>query len=182
LAGGEDKCAAELERLNKGNYPIKFGKFELLDTRTDSGQKEICLEKAQDALTNNADIACMIGLWAYNPPAILSALKSQNRVGKVVVIGFDEYEETLDAIRAGTIVGTVVQDPYNFGFEAVHIMAGIAKNDPKALEVSGINAQKQIYVRHRIINNDGKAGSAYEDEKIEAVDPFQAKLKELKGK
>jgi ribose transport system substrate-binding protein len=182
LAGGEDKCAAELERLNKGDYPIKFGNFELLDTRTDNGQEDICLQKAQDALTKYPDIACMVGLWAYNPPAILGALKSQSRIGKVVVVGFDEYDQTLDAIRDGSVVGTVVQDPYNFGFEAVRIMAAIARGDPKALDVPGINAQKQIYVRHRIINKDGKPGSMYQDEKVEPVDPFQAKLKELKAK
>lgn len=181
LAGGEDKCAAELERLNKGEYPIKFGNYELLDTRTDNGQQDISETKAQDAITKNSDIACMIGLWAYNPPAILKALKTQDKLGKVAVVGFDEYDETLDAIRAGTVVGTVVQDPYNFGFQAVKIMAGIVRGDAKALDVPGINDQKQIYIRHRIINKDGKAESMYQDEKVEAVDPFQKKLKELKG-
>jgi len=180
LAGGEDKCVAELERLNKGDYPIKFGNYELLDTRTDDAQQKICLEKAQDALTKYPDIACMVGLWAYNPPAILGALKKQEKIGKVAVVGFDEYDETLDAIRDGSVVGTVVQDPYNFGFQAVKIMAAIARGDPKALDIPDINAQKQVYVRHRIINKDGKPDSMYQDEKIEAVDPFQAKLKELK--
>jgi ribose transport system substrate-binding protein len=181
LAGGADKCAAEVEKMNKNEYPIKFGKWELLDTRTDDVKQDVCRAKAEDALNKYPDMKCMVGLWAYNPPAMLGALKSQNKVGKVTLIGFDENDETLDGIRDGSIFGTVVQDPYNFGYEAVKMMAGIAKGDAKVFERPDMNAQKQIYVRHRIVNRDGKPGSQYGDEKVEAVDPFQKKLKQLKG-
>ena len=54
---------------------------------------------------------------------MLEAVKgASNKLGKVKLIGFDENDETLQGIRDGQIVGTVVQDPYNFGFEAVKIM------------------------------------------------------------
>lgn len=182
LAGGEDKCAAELEQLKKGEYPIKFGPYELLDTRTDLEKQDVCQSKAEDALANIPDLACLIGLWAYNPPAMLRAAESQKRLGKVVLIGFDENPETLSAVRAGTIAGTVVQDPYNFGYESVKIMAAIVRGDANALKRDDINAQKQIYIRHRIINKDGKPGSMYQDEKVEAVDPFEINLNKLKGK
>jgi len=181
LAGGEDKCAAELEKLKRGEYPIRFGKWELLDTRTDDEKQDVCQAKAEDALNKNADLACLVGLWAYNPPAMLRAAVSQKRVGKVALIGFDENEETLSGLRDGTILGTVVQDPYNFGYESVKIMAGIVRNDANVLKPDDMNANQQIYVKHRIINKDGKPQPAYKDEKIEAVDPFHAKLKELKG-
>jgi ribose transport system substrate-binding protein len=182
LAGGTDKSAAEIEKMNTNEYPIKFGKWELLDTRTDDVKQDVCRAKAEDALNKYSEMRCMVGLWAYNPPAMLGALKSQGKVGKVALIGFDENDETLDGIREGSIFGTVVQDPYNFGYEAVKVMAGIAKGDPKALDRPDMNAQKQVYVRHRIVNKDGKPGSQFQDEKVEAVDPFQKRLNELKGK
>jgi len=183
LAGGEDKCKSELEQMNNGNYPVKFGKYELIDTRTDGGSDAVCREKVDDALVKYPDLACMIGLWAYNPPAMLAGVKSaKDRRGKIVLIGFDENEETLQGIRDGDIVATVVQDPYNFGYEAVRIMASMARGDDSPLKDKDMNAQKQLFVKHRIVNKDGKAGPLEQDEKIEAVEPFAAKLKELKGK
>lgn len=182
LAGGEDKCTAELAKLKKGQYPIAFGKWELLDTRTDDEKQDVCQAKAEDALNKIPDLKCLVGLWAYNPPAMLRAAVSQKCVGKVVLIGFDENDETLSAVREGTIMGTVVQDPFNFGYESIKIMAAIARNDPKALDRPDMNAEKQIYIPHRIINKDGKPGSQYQDEKVEPVDSFQANLNKLKGK
>jgi ribose transport system substrate-binding protein len=183
LAGGEDKCKAELEQMTNGKYPVKFGNYELIDTRTDGGSDAECREKVDDALVKYPDLNCMIGLWAYNPPAMLAGVKAaKDRRGNVVLIGFDENEETLQGIRDGDIAATVVQDPYNFGYEAVRIMAALVRGDDSPLKGKEMNAQKQLFVKHRIVNKDGKAAPQYQDEKIEAVDPFAAKLKELKGK
>ncbi|HLW66681.1 MAG TPA: substrate-binding domain-containing protein [Gemmataceae bacterium] len=183
LAGGEDKCKAELEQMTNGKYPVKFGNYELIDTRTDGGSDAVCREKVDDALVKYPNLNCMIGLWAYNPPAMLAGVKAaKDRRGKVVLIGFDENEETLQGIRDGDIVATVVQDPYNFGYQAVRIMAALARGDDSPLKDKDMNAQKQLFVKHRIVNKDGKTGPLLEGEQIEAVDPFAAKLKELKGK
>ncbi|MFL5341438.1 MAG: sugar-binding protein [Gemmataceae bacterium] len=180
LAGGEEKCKAQLEQLKANKYPITFGQHEILGTMTDDAKRENCMIKAQDTLAKYPDVNCMVGLWAYNPPAILDAVKSADKIGKVTIIGFDEDEQTLAGIKDGSVAATVVQDPYNFGYESVKIMAGFVKNDPKVLDRPDINGQKQIYIRHRIINKDGKPGSEYQDEKVEAVEPFHAQLLELK--
>ena len=184
LAGGEEKCKAQLEQMKKEDYPIKFGAYELLGTMTDDTKQEVCRQKAEDALTKYPALKCVVGLWAYNPPAMLEALKSQGKVGKVSLIGFDENDETLKGIKEGAIAGTVVQDPYNFGYEAVKIMVAYAqgKGDEELAKRKEMNANKQIYIRHRIINKDGKSESMYGDEKVEAVDPFQTNLNKLKGK
>ena len=69
----------------------------------------------------------MVGLWAYNAPAILEAAKSKNAAGRIKIVSFDEYPDTLTAIERGEIYATVVQDPYNFGFKSVELMAEMAK-------------------------------------------------------
>jgi ribose transport system substrate-binding protein len=106
--------------------------------------------KAQEG-TAPAKGVCMVGLWAYNPPAILSALKdSKNQLGKVKVVGFDENKDTLQGIADGYIYATVVQDPFGFGYESVRLMACIAKGDRSVLPRDGIK-----YVPHRVITKDG---------------------------
>src|SRR5262245_9742500 len=77
--------------------------------------------KAQQGASSGKGL-CMVGLWAYNPPAILSALKdSKDRLGKVKVVGFDENEDTLKGIADGHIYATVVQDPFGFGYQSVRL-------------------------------------------------------------
>ena len=56
----------------------------------------------------------------------------------------------------------------------------VVKGDPKVFDRPDMNAQKQIFIRHRIINKDGKPGTHLTDEKIEPVEAFAAKLNELK--
>ena len=41
---------------------------------------------------------CLIGLWAYNPPAILSAAKDKGKVGQVKIVAFDEDLDTLAGV------------------------------------------------------------------------------------
>ena len=47
----------------------------------------------------------MVGLFAYNPPLILEALKQGDKLGKVKVIAFDEADATLQGIKDGTVHG-----------------------------------------------------------------------------
>lgn len=182
LAGSAEKAKDGIEKMNRNEYPVQFGDYQLLGTMTDDADQAVCRRKAEDTLSKYSDIKCMVGLWAYNPPAILEAVQSQKKTGQVVIIGFDENEETLKAIRDGQIVGTVVQDPYNFGYESVKLMAALIQGNSQALNRPDMNEQKQIFVRHRIINKDGKAQPAYQDEKVEPVDAFHARLQELKSK
>jgi ABC-type sugar transport system substrate-binding protein len=43
----------------------------------------------------------MVGLWSYNGPAILNAVKDANKVGQVKIICFDEEDETLAGVKDG---------------------------------------------------------------------------------
>ena len=53
-------------------------------------------------------------------------------------MGFDEDEATLEAIREGTIAGTVVQDPFLYGFESVRVLAALARGDQTVLPPSEV--------------------------------------------
>src|SRR5262249_5961519 len=67
-----------------------YGQFTLIDTMTDDGKREKCQANAEDTLVKHPDVCCLIGLWEYNPPAILQAVKAAQKQGKVAVVGFDE--------------------------------------------------------------------------------------------
>ncbi|MCR9296699.1 MAG: substrate-binding domain-containing protein [bacterium] len=46
------------------------------------------------------------------------------------VVAFDEHEETLQAIIDGEIHGTVVQNPYMYGYKSVEVLAKLAADEP----------------------------------------------------
>ncbi|MGE0374551.1 MAG: sugar-binding protein [Planctomycetaceae bacterium] len=111
--------------------------FTILGTRTDGFDFGKAKSLAEDALTAHPNIRCMVGLFAYNPPNILEALRGAGKLGQVQVVGFDEADETLQAIEEGHCYGTVVQDPYHYGFESVRVLAALARGDQSVLPEGG---------------------------------------------
>ena len=97
--------------------------FTVLGTLTDQFDRAKAKANVEDTLSKNPDIDGMIGLFAYNPPAILEALKQSDRIGKVKVIGFDENETTLKGIIDHEVHGTIVQNPYEYGYQSVKVLA-----------------------------------------------------------
>ena len=71
--------------------------------RTDNTDRVLANQNASDTLVNNPDIASMVGLWSYNGPAILAAVREANKLDKVKIIAFDEEDETLNGIKDGAI-------------------------------------------------------------------------------
>ena len=109
--------------------------------RTDNTDRVRAKSNASDTLVNNPDIAGMVGLWSYNGPAILAAVREANKLDKVKIIAFDEEDETLTGIKDGAIYATVVQQPFEFGYQSMALMAKYLDGDK-----SGIPASKQIFV------------------------------------
>ncbi|MFM8273694.1 MAG: substrate-binding domain-containing protein [Gemmata sp.] len=105
---------------------------------------------------------CMVGLYAYNPPAILNDAKAKSMAKDIKIIGFDEDWETLKGIAAGEIEATVVQDPFAYGYESV-----------KALATKNYNVKK---IPYRIVTKDGKADASLGGDAVE-VKAFEADLR-----
>ena len=103
------------ERIEGVKEAIKGSKIELVDVRGDDIDQTRAKRNVEDTLAANPDINCMVGFYSYNTPRIYEALKEAGKLGKITVIGFDEDPITLGGVKEGTIVGTVVQQPYRMG-------------------------------------------------------------------
>jgi ribose transport system substrate-binding protein len=166
------------ERTPPGATDLPVGDYILVDTRTDDSSQVACQKKAEEVLLIHKDIACMIGLWEYNPPAILRAV--QAATSKPAIVGFDENFQTLEGIQKGEVIGTVVQNPYMFGYESIKILAGLAKRDPDILKRKDIDAENRIYIPHRVIVRNPGGEKIGNSETID-VDVFYPQVKKLKG-
>lgn len=165
----EEQMPDKITVADASNLDLGNGYF-LIGTRTDGSKEAECQAKAEDLLNKHPDVACMVGLWEYNPPAILRAIRGSTNPQKPVIVAFDENEQTLDGIRKGEVVGTIVQDPYEFGKQSIKVLASIAKGNDDVLKTwPGIVAGNRIYIPHHSITKG-------------EVDAFEAKVKKILGK
>lgn len=125
------------DRYDAPGKTLAGDNYTILDTRTDNFDMPTAKAQAEDAIIAHPDLGCMVGLFAYNPPAILEALKVAGKLKAIQVVAFDEHDVTLQAIVDGTCYGTVVQNPYQYGYESVRILAGLACDDQSVLPANG---------------------------------------------
>jgi ribose transport system substrate-binding protein len=152
------------ERVQGIKEALAGSNVRVLDVRTDDVDDVRAKANAADTLVRYPDIKGMVGLWSYNGPAILNAVREAGKVGRVRIITFDEADETLAGIKDGAIHATVVQQPYEFGYQAITRMAQAARGDR-----SFIPETKQIIVPTLIVNRAN-------------VEEFTARINTLRGR
>lgn len=113
-------------------------KWEVIDTRTDLTDRARAKQNVEDTLTKFPDIGCLVGLWSYNGPAILSAVKGQGKAGQVQIVCFDEEADTLQGVADGDIHGTIVQQPFEFGYQSVKMLSALAGGDKSGVPEGGV--------------------------------------------
>jgi ribose transport system substrate-binding protein len=112
---------------------LTAGKYTIVDTRTDNFDYARAKANAQDAMASIPDLACMVGLFAYNAPQCLEAAKQAGKIGRIKIVSFDEQNAILQGIIDGQVHGTVSQQPYYYGYESVRILNGLVKGDKSVL-------------------------------------------------
>ena len=142
---------------------IKGDVFTIVATVTDQGKPEVALQKAEDALVTWPELKGIAGLFEYNPPACYQALKKAGKLKQIALAGFDENDVTLQAIRDGECAGTVVQNPYEYGFQSVRVLNEL------------LSGNKDIIPKSRYIDIAPRAITA------ENVETYWEELKRLKG-
>jgi ribose transport system substrate-binding protein len=156
-------------RFDPQNAKLKNDKYEIRATFTDQTDRAKGKAAAQDALARWSDIAGMVGLFEYEPPLILEAVKSANKLGKVAMVAFDENEATLQAILDGQIYGTVVQNPYEYGHTSVLLLSKLVR-------------EKDPNKRRALLPKDGFLNISAREIKKDNVQAFWDDLKQKTGK
>lgn len=126
---GKSEVQNAQERYEGLKEAVRGSNVEIIDLMTDNADPTKARENAYQALKNHPDIAGMVGLWSYNGPAIVQALRPEGKLGAVKIVCFDDEQATLAAIKEGVIFGTVAQQPFEYGYEAVKTAAKILEGD-----------------------------------------------------
>jgi len=148
-----------VERIAGFRQAIEGKGIELVDVRGDDVDFTKARSNVDDVLVANPEITCMVGFYSYNPPKIYEALQAAGKLGAITVVAFDEDPVTLGAVKEGSFAATIVQQPFEWGYQGMKLMAAYLEGDK-----SGIPADKLIIVPTAVINKDN-------------VDAFSADLK-----
>jgi ribose transport system substrate-binding protein len=151
------------ERFDGLKESLQGSKVEIIDLLTDDADPGRARENAYETLKKYPDIAGMVGLWSYNGPAILQALRPEGKAGQIKIVCFDDERATLAAIKDGAIFGTVAQQPFEYGYQAVQMAAKILRGDRSA-----VPAGKTIVIPTVVIQKNN-------------VDEYSKKLDQLLG-
>ena len=132
--------------------------IEILPVFLDGADRNKAKKNVEDALARYPDLVMTIGLWSYNGPCMVDAVKASTRAKKPLIVAFDEEEETLKGVGDGLIYATIVQRPFQFGYQSMKALKDV---------------------------RDGKTIPTFIDTTIQKIDksnltPFWTELRELK--
>lgn len=101
--------------------------MEILTIEPDDDDSEKATKVAENLLLANADLAGFFGVSAPGAPGAARAVKSANKVGKVMIVGFDDTPECRAFIEEGVIQATVAQRPFDMGYKAIKVLVAANK-------------------------------------------------------
>lgn len=110
---------------------------------------EMDLPRARDnvrnATQNHQDLVALVGIWAYNAPAIADVVTESGSRDKYVVGTFDAQDLAIGHMAKGNIDVMVVQNPFEMGVQTVRLLKAMVEGDeavtkemfPRAGEADG---------------------------------------------
>jgi ribose transport system substrate-binding protein len=176
LAGKKDAVGTPATHPAKADLKgKKFGEYFLVDgeAKEDGGENNAGpMAAGVLGRVKGLPDVCMVGLYAYNPPQIMEQARSKSMLNEIKIVGFDEAWVTLKGIADGEVVGTVVQDPFMYGYKSVEALAAKAKGDDSKLLKDAIP--------YRVVTKDGGPDETVNGlvVKFPKVADFEAKLRE----
>nr|WP_191059982.1 sugar-binding protein [Geminicoccus harenae] len=154
-------AANAIERVDGIKQALEGSNVEIIDIRTDEVDFARAKRNVEDTLTKYPDISGLVGLYSYNTPQIVEAVRAAGKIGQVKVIGFDEDPVTLRGIADGIVDATVVQQPYEFGYQSMIGLAKVIEGDKSFIPEDGL-----IIVPTKVIDSSN-------------VEEFQSQMREL---
>ena len=102
-------------------------------TEVDRMSDEMDLAKARDnvrtALVNHPDLTALVGIWAYNAPAIAEVVQERGVRDRLTVVTFDAQAAAIERMAAGQIDAMVVQNPFEIGIRTVRLLTAMHTGD-----------------------------------------------------
>jgi ribose transport system substrate-binding protein len=112
---------------------LRGSNLHILAVREDDADHARAMSNVLDTLTHYPHIAGLVGIWSYNGPAILNAVRSMHKTNQVKIVCFDDESATLEGVRSGVIYATITSQPYQFGYQSVKLLVALAEGNKRVI-------------------------------------------------
>ncbi|MDX1908414.1 MAG: substrate-binding domain-containing protein [Bacteroidia bacterium] len=104
---------------------------QLISTNQYAGHTvEKAFQAAQNLLNRYPEVTAIFCPNENTTQAMMRALETSGKAGKVTFVGFDSNEPLLEGLRKGYIQGLAVQDPFQIGYKGVATAVSILRKEP----------------------------------------------------
>lgn len=100
-----------------------------LDRMADSMDLSKARDNVRAALVNHPELRALVGIWAYNAPAIAEVVEERGVRDQVTIVTFDAQAAALDHMAGGRIDCMVVQNPFDMGIQTVRLLLAMHTDD-----------------------------------------------------
>jgi ribose transport system substrate-binding protein len=109
--------------------------YKELDRRADQGNRNTARDNVRTALDNGGDeTVALVGIWAYNAPAIADVVKERKLREQTTVAAFDAASDAIKSMSDGGIDVMCVQNPFDMGRQSVKLLMAMCANDEAVLK------------------------------------------------
>jgi ribose transport system substrate-binding protein len=102
-------------------------------TEVDRMSDEMDLARARDnvrsALVNHPGLVALVGIWAYNAPAIAEVMQERGVRDRLTAVTFDAQAAAIERMAGGQIDAMVVQNPFEMGIQTVRLLLAMHEGD-----------------------------------------------------
>ena len=109
-----------------------FTKLEVFEDGADMNKAQTLVGTG---LTKYPDVGVLLGLYSYNGPRIAEEVSRSPEIRKkVTIVTFDLDEQAIAHLEKKNIDVTVCQNPYEIGFQTVHLLKAFVDSDQKTID------------------------------------------------
>ena len=110
--------------------------YNELDRMADSFDHSRARDNVRTALVNHPDVHALVGIWAYNAPAIAEVVAERGARDQISIFTFDAAAQAIEHMKDGHIDCMIVQNPFEMGVQTVRLLlAMVEKKDAVIAEM-----------------------------------------------
>jgi ribose transport system substrate-binding protein len=126
---GNQSAQNARERIDGFKDAVKGRNITVTDVMDDQKDPVQARRNVENVIqSRGAKVTGLLGVYSYNGPAIAEAVSTVKARDRYKIVVFDAEPKTLQELEAGYIDATVVQKPYEFGYQSVKLLAALIRD------------------------------------------------------
>jgi ribose transport system substrate-binding protein len=120
--------------------------------------------KGRQGILSHLDAAMLICLSSRDVADCMDVLCARDKLGELPVIALEDDERTREALGRGHVSALLMSEPYDYGYQALCVLAGLARGNLSVLPQSGFLDLPLVVLRSETASHIGMPAvhSAYD--------------------